>query len=157
MERQPLKLDVVSADRMVWQGDVVNVIARTSEGDIGILPGHEPLMAALTPCMVEIVSADGRRESWPLTVGCSLLPTGTSGSSAMRSNLLRRSPWKRPAGRRTSCGTSEARVRRRMSRFTDCTSSMRRSGRGEVPRGSRMISDLAAGAETWRACWERLF
>ena len=30
MERQPLKLDVVSADRMVWQGDVVNVIARTS-------------------------------------------------------------------------------------------------------------------------------
>ena len=59
MERQPLKLDVVSADRMVWQGDVVNVIARTSEGDIGILPGHEPLMAALTPCMVEIVSADG--------------------------------------------------------------------------------------------------
>ena len=59
MERQPLKLDVVSADRMVWQGDVVNVIARTSEGDIGILPGHEPLMAALTPCRVEIVSADG--------------------------------------------------------------------------------------------------
>ena len=62
MERSPLKLQVVAADRMVWEGDVVNVIARTSHGDIGILPGHEPLMAALVPCMVEIVSADGRTE-----------------------------------------------------------------------------------------------
>ena len=60
MEYQPLKLEVVSADKMVMQCHVVNVIARTSEGDIGILPGHEPLMAALVPCMVEIVVAEGR-------------------------------------------------------------------------------------------------
>ena len=62
MEHQPLKLEVVSADRMVMQRDVVNVIARTKEGDIGILPGHEPLMAALVPCMVEIVAVDGRTQ-----------------------------------------------------------------------------------------------
>ncbi|MDO5091978.1 MAG: ATP synthase F1 subunit epsilon [Propionibacteriaceae bacterium] len=62
MGHQPLKLEVVSAAKLVWEGDVVNVIARTSEGDIGILPGHEPLMAALVPCMVEIVSSDGRTE-----------------------------------------------------------------------------------------------
>lgn len=60
VEYQPLKLEVVSADKMVMQCDVVNVIARTSEGDVGILPGHEPLMAALVPCMVEIVVAEGR-------------------------------------------------------------------------------------------------
>ena len=47
MGYQPLKLEVVSADKMVMQCDVVNVIARTSEGDIGILPGHEPLMTTL--------------------------------------------------------------------------------------------------------------
>ncbi|RRD07076.1 F0F1 ATP synthase subunit epsilon [Arachnia propionica] len=62
MERAPLKLEIVAADRMVWEGEAVNVIARTRQGDIGILPGHEPLMAALVPCMVEIVSADGRAE-----------------------------------------------------------------------------------------------
>ena len=62
MEYQPLKLEVVSADKMVMQCDAVNVIARTDEGDIGILPGHEPLMAALVPCMVEIVVAEGRTE-----------------------------------------------------------------------------------------------
>jgi len=62
VEHQPLKLEVVSADKKVMECDVVNVIARTSEGDIGILPGHEPLMAALVPCMVEIVVADGRTQ-----------------------------------------------------------------------------------------------
>lgn len=63
MDRQPLKVEVVAADRQVWTGDVVNIIARTTEGDIGVLPGHEPLMAALVPCVVEIVTADGRSET----------------------------------------------------------------------------------------------
>jgi len=62
VEYQPLKLEVVSAEKMVMQCDVVNVIARTDEGDVGILPGHEPLMAALVPCMVEIVVVDGTTE-----------------------------------------------------------------------------------------------
>lgn len=63
MERPPLKVEVVSADRQVWAGDVINVIARTTEGDLGILPGHEPLMAALVPCVVDIVTSDGRSET----------------------------------------------------------------------------------------------
>ena len=63
MERPPLKVEVVSADRQVWAGDVINIIARTTEGDIGILPGHEPLMAALVPCVVDIVTSDGRSET----------------------------------------------------------------------------------------------
>jgi len=48
---------------VVWSGEVVNVIARTVEGDIGILPGHEPLLALLVPGVVEVVTADGRSES----------------------------------------------------------------------------------------------
>ncbi len=63
MERPPLKVEVVSADRQVWAGDVINIIARTTEGDLGILPGHEPLMAALVPCVVDIVTSDGRSET----------------------------------------------------------------------------------------------
>lgn len=62
VDRPPLRVEVVAADRMVWEGDAVNVITRTTEGDIGILPGHEPLMAALVPHAAEIVTADGRRE-----------------------------------------------------------------------------------------------
>lgn len=63
MDREPLHVEVVSADRVVWSGDAVNIIARTVEGDIGILPGHEPLLAVLQPSMVEIVTADGNSES----------------------------------------------------------------------------------------------
>ncbi len=63
MERQPLEVGVVSADRVVWSGTAINVIARTVEGDIGILPGHEPLLALLVPGVVEIVTADGRSEA----------------------------------------------------------------------------------------------
>lgn len=61
-DRAPLTVEVVAADRKVWEGTAINVITRTTEGDIGILPGHEPLMAALVPHAAEIVTADGRRE-----------------------------------------------------------------------------------------------
>ena len=63
MARDPLRVEVVSADRLVWSADAINVIARTVDGDIGILPGHEPVMAVLAPCAVEIVTADGRSET----------------------------------------------------------------------------------------------
>ncbi|GAA1398256.1 F0F1 ATP synthase subunit epsilon [Luteococcus peritonei] len=58
----PMFVEVVAADRKVWEGTSVNVIVRTTEGDIGILPGHEPMLAALVPCAAEIVAEDGRRE-----------------------------------------------------------------------------------------------
>ena len=63
MARPPLHVEVVAADRLVWSGQAVNIIARTVEGDVGILPGHEPFLAVLVPCVVEIVTADGRSES----------------------------------------------------------------------------------------------
>ncbi|MEL4506204.1 F0F1 ATP synthase subunit epsilon [Luteococcus sp. H138] len=58
----PISVEVVAADRMVWEGQATNVIVRTTEGDVGILAGHEPLLAALVPCAAEIVTNDGRRE-----------------------------------------------------------------------------------------------
>ena len=62
MNRAPLRVKVVAADREVWSGEAVNIIARTTEGDIGILPGHEPILAALVPSAVTIITADGEQE-----------------------------------------------------------------------------------------------
>ena len=62
MDRAPLRVKVVAADREVWSGEAVNIIARTTEGDIGILPGHEPILAALVPSAVTIITADGEQE-----------------------------------------------------------------------------------------------
>ena len=43
----PLEVTLVSADRRVWSGEAARVIARTVDGDIGILGGHAPLLAVL--------------------------------------------------------------------------------------------------------------
>jgi F-type H+-transporting ATPase subunit epsilon len=58
----PLQVEVVSPDGVIWSGKAVSVIARTTEGDIGILANHEPVIAALVPTAVEIVTTDGLRE-----------------------------------------------------------------------------------------------
>src|SRR6478736_5018310 len=58
----PLEVQVVSAERVVWSGEATNIIARTTDGDIGVLPGHEPVLAILVPSAVEIFSVDNHRE-----------------------------------------------------------------------------------------------
>jgi F-type H+-transporting ATPase subunit epsilon len=44
-----LRLDLVTAERMVYSGDVDMVIAWGLEGQMGILPRHAPLMTMLQP------------------------------------------------------------------------------------------------------------
>ncbi len=62
MADDSLWVEVVSADGRVWEGEALSVIARTTEGDIGILPHHEPFLAVLVPCAAEILSPGEGRE-----------------------------------------------------------------------------------------------
>lgn len=59
---EPLEVEVVGADRKVWEGRAVNVIARTTEGDVGILSGHASILAVLVACAVEIITEGGGSE-----------------------------------------------------------------------------------------------
>ena len=61
-----LHVEVVSADRTVWSGDATRVIARTSEGDVGILPGHAPLLSLLVDGVVDVLTDEG--ETWVAAV-----------------------------------------------------------------------------------------
>jgi F-type H+-transporting ATPase subunit epsilon len=54
-----LQVELVAADRTVWSGEATMVIARTVEGDIGILRGHTPVLSLLTDAIVEIDAGDG--------------------------------------------------------------------------------------------------
>ncbi|GAA4665878.1 F0F1 ATP synthase subunit epsilon [Frondihabitans cladoniiphilus] len=54
-----LSVNVVSADQQIWAGEAVQVTARTTEGEIGILPGHEPLLAILASGQVRVRQGDG--------------------------------------------------------------------------------------------------
>jgi F-type H+-transporting ATPase subunit epsilon len=57
----PLTVSVVSADQEVWSGEATMVIAKTVEGEIGILAGHEPLLAILAEGEVRVTQASGAR------------------------------------------------------------------------------------------------
>jgi F-type H+-transporting ATPase subunit epsilon len=55
----PLQVELVSADRRVWSGEASIVVARTVDGDIGILPGHAPVLAVLSGGDVKIEPTSG--------------------------------------------------------------------------------------------------
>ncbi|MGF1646636.1 MAG: F0F1 ATP synthase subunit epsilon [Kineosporiaceae bacterium] len=57
----PLRVELVAADRRVWAGEATIVSARTPVGGLGILPGHEPLLALLADGPVSIGAASGER------------------------------------------------------------------------------------------------
>jgi F-type H+-transporting ATPase subunit epsilon len=49
-----LRVELVAADRTIWSGEASQVSARTSEGDLGVLAGHAPVLALLVPGVVRI-------------------------------------------------------------------------------------------------------
>ena len=55
----PLQVELVSADRKVWSGAASMVVARTVEGDLGVLPGHAPLLAVLAAGEIKITPESG--------------------------------------------------------------------------------------------------
>jgi F-type H+-transporting ATPase subunit epsilon len=56
----PMKLDIVSAERTVYSGQVDMVIAPGIEGQLGILPKHAPLMSILQAG--ELIARSGEEE-----------------------------------------------------------------------------------------------
>jgi F-type H+-transporting ATPase subunit epsilon len=54
-----LDVDVVAADRTIWSGEARMVSAPSVEGDVGILPGHTPMLAVLRPGTVRITPVSG--------------------------------------------------------------------------------------------------
>jgi F-type H+-transporting ATPase subunit epsilon len=56
----PLYVELVAADHKVWEGEAKQVSARTVEGELGILPGHTPLLGILVSGDVRIESMAGQ-------------------------------------------------------------------------------------------------
>jgi F-type H+-transporting ATPase subunit epsilon len=54
-----LQVELVAADRKVWEGEADMVIARTVDGELGVLPGHTPLLGVLVEGEVRIKSGQG--------------------------------------------------------------------------------------------------
>ena len=61
-----LHVELVAADRLVWSGEATMVIARTTEGDMGVLPGHTPVLSVIIEGVVDIQTPEG--ETWVAAV-----------------------------------------------------------------------------------------
>jgi F-type H+-transporting ATPase subunit epsilon len=57
----PLKVSLVSADAEVWSGEASLVVAKTVEGEIGFMTGHEPVLAILAEGQVRITQTSGTK------------------------------------------------------------------------------------------------
>ena len=55
----PLQVELVSAARKVWSGEASIVVVRTVDGDMGVMPGHAPVLAVLAPGDIKIEPASG--------------------------------------------------------------------------------------------------
>ena len=55
-----LHVELVAADRKVWEGEAKQVSARTVEGEMGVLQGHTPLLGILVAGDVRIESMSGQ-------------------------------------------------------------------------------------------------
>ena len=58
-ESDQLTVELVAADRTVWTGEATMVLARTTDGDVGVLPHHAPLLGTLVNGAVLIRQQSG--------------------------------------------------------------------------------------------------
>lgn len=54
-----LTVELVAADHTVWTGEAAMVVARTADGEVGILPHHAPLLGTLANGVVQIRQQGG--------------------------------------------------------------------------------------------------
>lgn len=54
-----IRLDIVTPERVAYSADINMVVARTSSGDIGVLPGHAPLIAGLQIAPLRMLFDEG--------------------------------------------------------------------------------------------------
>ena len=71
-----MQVELVAADRLVWSGEARMVIARTTEGDVGILPNHAPMLSLMVDGVVDVTTADN--ETWIAAVDAGFLSVASN-------------------------------------------------------------------------------
>ncbi|MCG7532817.1 F0F1 ATP synthase subunit epsilon [Psychrobium sp. MM17-31] len=62
MAAMTVHLDVVSAEGQLFSGRVESLQVSGDAGDLGIMPGHAPLLTSIKPGMVRLVKQNGEEE-----------------------------------------------------------------------------------------------
>ena len=111
-----MQVELVSVETPIWSGEANAVYARTAEGELGILPGHAPLLGALEPGLDRADRPRGRRRAAVAVHGgfLSVRKDGVSVLAEMAENGRRDrrgpGPGTRSNGRPTTAPTSRGRA-----------------------------------------------
>lgn len=57
-----LKVEIVDREGVLWHGDADYVSVPSAEGDLGILPGRQPILVVLRQGVVRIVASTDKKE-----------------------------------------------------------------------------------------------
>ena len=57
-----MKVSIVTPEEAMWEGEADLVVARSPEGEFGIMRGHIPFLAALVPGLVTVVDGGNRQQ-----------------------------------------------------------------------------------------------
>ena len=62
-EKKEYKLHIVTPERVFYEGPVEMVEFNTTEGQIGVLPGHIPMTVIVAPGILKITEEEGTKEA----------------------------------------------------------------------------------------------
>lgn len=57
-----LHVDIVSAQAKIFSGTAERIVATGAIGELGILPGHTPLLTSLKPSSIRVIKTEGDEE-----------------------------------------------------------------------------------------------
>ena len=80
-----MQVELVAADRLVWSGEATMVIARTTEGDVGILPNHAPMLSLLVDGVVDVTTSEN--ETWVAAVDAGFLSVANNRISILSEHV----------------------------------------------------------------------
>jgi len=63
------QLEIVSAEKSIFSGAVSSLVATGELGELGISPGHAPLLTSLKPGSVKVLDNDGNEEHFYVSGG----------------------------------------------------------------------------------------
>ncbi|MCM1100349.1 MAG: ATP synthase F1 subunit epsilon [Clostridium sp.] len=75
-DNQNFYLRIITPERLFYEGDVDMVEFNTTEGEIGVLPGHIPLTVIVKPGILVITEKDGEKEAALHAGFAEILPEG---------------------------------------------------------------------------------
>lgn len=77
-----LHVELVAVEEKIWSGEAEMLVARTTEGELGVMPGHVPLLGLLQePSQVRVKLAGGDSLTYDVTGG--FLSVGVDGVTVL--------------------------------------------------------------------------